>query len=283
MGPYNRAVTKRNKKLDPLALQVLNLTPAVPENVSSKVRLAPMWDGRGLASFWSIFVQGDEIYVANRNSVNTAKASLHTSDQWTFNVGSRRLKFEEPKPLSGSPWSFALRLSFLIDANTRAIRELNRIKDRVTLLATPPGYMLAAVVLIGDAGGDPHAPPPNDLQPGAVIMRATLRDTRPVIVVAAALPMQAVELTYMQAKRQLSPKWPNGAGPPAAELCVIHGKPNMISIIPLREEDWTGEVGTSSGKSGQPAVGEESATPKDDRGLLILLAEPRYSIPNGAA
>jgi hypothetical protein len=254
------------------SLQVLKLSPGVPTVLSGSTRFAPFWDGRILASFWRIWVNGDDIYVANRNAVNTAKASLHKSGQWTFNAGPMRLQFGAATALPGSRWNFALKLSYMIDANARPLREAAKIKPSkpVTLLLTPPGSMLVAVVLVGDVGANPAAPVPIEF-PGEVILRTTMRNGKPVIVVAAVIPMPAQDLKYMLEKRQQSGKWPRPTGPDAVEMCVVHSNPNVIAIIPLREEDWTGpEVGQSDEPPRNSDTGYVTA--KKGEVLMLLLA-----------
>jgi hypothetical protein len=201
------------------------------------VRFAPFWAGRVRASFWRIFAQGKEVYVANRGILNTAKASFHSSGRCSFNAGVMRKDFAPMQRITGSSWKIAVHLQFFVDEDSRPLHEAEELKSAFTVLSTPPGSKLAVVLLFGSRSTTFETPLPTQF-PGQIIMRTKLRNGPPIVVVAGVMPQTAQDRDYVDSARRRSGKF---ASPPDifnVEYCEVKSDPNLISIIPLREADF---------------------------------------------
>ena len=262
----------------PRSSKLIHLTPGVPQKPAKVIRFAPFWAGMVRASFWRIFVQGKEVYVANRNVLNIAKASLHSSGRCSFNAGVMRKDLAPIQMIAGSSWRIAVHLQFFVDEEARPLHEAVELKPAdIVVLRTPPGSKLAVVLLFGSRSTSFDTPLPVEF-PGEIIMRAKLRNGPPIVVVAAAMPQTAQDREYVARARLRSGKF---AGPPSVhnvEYCEVRSKPNLISIIPLREADFlepaspTSPGGPASDVTADASANRRTAGPNES--LLLMLVGP---------
>ncbi len=68
------------------------------------LRFAPGQDGVPRADIWRLWVQGDECYLATRNTANLGKISLHHNFNWQYRVGdtTQRLHLRFACAMAGS-------------------------------------------------------------------------------------------------------------------------------------------------------------------------------------
>jgi hypothetical protein len=197
-----------------------------------------------------------------------------------------RKEFGPPQTIAGSHWKIALNLLFFVDEGSRPLHEVAELKSDFVVLSTPPGSKLAVVLLFGSSSATIETPLPRNF-PGETIMRTKLRNGPPVVVVADVLPQTDQDRVYVDNVR----RWRSGkfASPPGVynvEYCEVKSNPNLISIIPLREEDFL-ETAISippsppaSGVAGQSvavatgasdtSISRSTAGPNDSLELMLL-------------
>lgn len=121
---------------------------------AKSIRIAPMRLGQPVASFWSFWKQGDEVYAAGRNHIGVHKLSFHSSGKWYTTLGNVRKELAPSHLLPGGQWRHAVQLRYLVGDDTLPpLPETPfRGSDPGWGIEISPGEYLVAHLLIGTNG-----------------------------------------------------------------------------------------------------------------------------------
>jgi hypothetical protein len=222
------------------------------KSVKGSLRIGPIRDGRPLASLWRIWVQGDEVYIGNRNAEGMAKISIHSSGKPFLSVGkNERFNFSQPMLFPDSPWRHIVELSFLIGDNILPLRDRKPLKPSKPALGivTPAGHKLAANVLVGSPPLTHGSPMPVMMKGGTVVFQHTLRGGDLVSVVVRVQPMtdqDMANLVEMRSKLRVNTTGPYNIGPDSGVEPTLFTRSattgNVITVVPAGPEVFTSGV-----------------------------------------
>lgn len=149
---------------------------------SKVLRLAPVRNGKQVASTWRIWTQGDECYLAMRHAVQSAKISLHRNHNWQLRIGHAVYRLV---PSSGLPdnWVLPIQLAFFVDSD--AFHPLQGKCGQSTAIDIPDGDKLIVNVLFAPASGSDDLDLPPQFWRNKVLGQLPLTSGRRVVVTAA--------------------------------------------------------------------------------------------------
>jgi hypothetical protein len=208
---------------------------------ANSIRIAPQRDGKQVANLWRIWAQGDELYLATRNTGKEMKVSLHSSGRWAMEGWNYKFDFGPPTQLSVAGWVHAIRLNFLVGNNPAEPINAHPIKKSkpAILVETPVGHRLLLDVLLGPSGTTAESHLPAEMN-GQRLLNLILRNGSQIVVVARVGPMLPPELIRLTEVRkdlrtQMSymPKPGKAHGEYIELLSNVNGSGNVILIIPL--------------------------------------------------
>jgi hypothetical protein len=207
---------------------------------SDSASIGPGRSGKPLAKLWRIWCQGDEFYVAQRDSIQQAKLSFHSGGNWHYDVGHGRKTLGPGMPLSIPGWAVALQLKFLIhNEQVPASAVLTKVKKHsdIIIAETPPRSKLVLNVLTAPADAILSGLIPEEVDGvrclalqrrsgGAIIVTANLFDLAAEDNALVA-QMRGIKLTVEGLKKS--------ARHPSAELMKVTAGPpvNLISVVPM--------------------------------------------------
>lgn len=253
--------------------------------VGEAARIAPGHEGQLAAFFWKFWVSGSEVYSTNRSMGNMTKISVHKSGQIHMRFEGKDLQHLAPALLLGNGLLLhAFELRFLLSPDAyRPPKETLKGK-RAFLIDVPQDTVLIMNLLVGQVGCTVATDLPHELLPAAKpFWLATLRDQRPVVLVARLLKMDKQnrdELEFI--RHELNPKAnfsKLSARPPYLEIKHVVWDPkggNVILVVPMGREGFRVQDDPS----------EHSSNPLIVASRAIAISSPSASIsiaaPNGA-
>lgn len=245
------------------------------------LRVAPGRQGKPAALSWKFWVSGSEVYATTRNNGNTAKISFHASGQIHMRFEGKHVRNLAPPLLLGNgQWLHAFELRFLLSPDAYSPPTENLRGKRAFLIEVPPDTVLIMNLLAGQAGCSAATDLPNEFLPTAKpLWRATLRDQRPVVLIARLREMDKRNRDeIMFIRHKLNPKFniPKSlTEAPYTEIkhVVWDAKGgNVVLVVPMGKEAYRVQEDTSDHLS--IAAIADSHT--------IVISSPSASIPIAA-
>lgn len=212
---------------------------------TSSIRIAPARNGKPVASFWSFWAQGNELYAAGRSHIGIHKLSFHSSGKWYTTLGNDRRELASARQLPGGQWVHALELRYLVgdDILPPLPEKPFREADPGYTIDVAPGEHLIAHLLIGSSGTTPNTPLPDGLQ-WPRMLELELRHGTCAVVIAAPLKMTAHARRDLQIARALrleSKTEPNlqQLRMEIFQVQITSRRVNRVTVIPLGPEAIT--------------------------------------------
>jgi hypothetical protein len=171
---------------------------------TSSIRIAPARIGKPVASFWSFWAQGNELYAAGRSHIGIHKLSFHSSGKWYTTLGDNRRELAPAHRLPGRQWLHALELRYLVgdDILPPLLEKAFREADPGYTIEVAPSEYLVAHLLIGSSGTTLNTPLPVGLE-WPRMLELELRHGTCEVVIAAPLKMPAHARRDLQVARAL--------------------------------------------------------------------------------
>jgi hypothetical protein len=212
------------------------------DSKESKVRFAPARDGKPIASFWSIWSQGSEIYVAARHHSGTFKLSLHRNGQWFATINNRRMRLAPAWVLPGGQWRHALEIRFLVGLGALLPAPSGRFRSSRPgyMMEVPPGDFMTVQLLIGVASTT-HATPLPVTWDWPRLLQITLRDGTCAVVVAAHFPIDDRIRRELDEHRSVRIHAPSRIDPNQAHHEHVHlavTSTNIVYVVPQGPESF---------------------------------------------
>jgi len=168
------------------------------------IRIAPARNGKPVASFWSFWAQGNELYAAGRSHIGIHKLSFHSSGKWYTTLGDSRRELAPALRLPGGRWLHALELRYLVgdDILPPLPEKPFREADPGYTIEVAPGEQMVAHLLVGSSGTTLNTPLPDGLE-WPRMLELELRHGTCAVVIAAPLKMPAYTRRDLQIARAL--------------------------------------------------------------------------------
>jgi hypothetical protein len=217
-------------------------------------RFAPGRDQQPLASFWTLWAEGRDVYVSARNANANFKISVHESGQIHIRYQKGTKEKQEWAPLTrlgDGPWMHGLELRFA--ASEGAYRPFNETKSSTKkpahLIDVPDGFVLYANLIITSVQTDFDQQLPSELLPaGEIFWQAKLSDGR-----VAALVMRVMQLddqtrdAIKYIREELRPHAVVTKMPKGRKYLEVHSMHwsaeggNVVVVVPMGEEAFQSE------------------------------------------
>jgi hypothetical protein len=212
------------------------------------ISIAPIRGGEQIAAPWRIWMQGDELYLANRETIQSIKVSLHAHGNWHVDSGHYRHQLGPALPLSLPGWFLAVQLSFCVGDNTIKPANLTPFKKSslAVFVDTPVDKKLLVDVLLAPIGTTPSSPLPSEFDSPRVL-HLIHRNGSVAIVTASTGEITGEDAVNMAEMRKFSITYdsPEDATAKFAEMFAVHrvkGGGNIIVIVPLGPESVVKKV-----------------------------------------
>ena len=170
------------------------------------IRFAPGQDQEPAASFWKVWVEGNEIYASSRSLGGSPKISVHASGQIHYRLEAKVKQDLAPLMQLGSgPWFHAFEIRFLQSPGANPpFRQRESLKNKSAyLIPVPEGFILYANLIVGAVGTPLNCPLPAQFLPaGRPLWRTRLRDGRPAVLVARMLELDSQNRDHIKYLRE---------------------------------------------------------------------------------
>lgn len=222
------------------------MTSALP--VEGKAfRFAPARDQRPLTTFWKVWSEGNEVYLASRNNAGNQHISVHQSGAIHYRMGVKQKQDLAPlMRLPSGRWQHAVELRFLVSEGALPpLNELKSLKNRnAHVLAVPESFVLHVNLLICDASSTLEPPLPPEFMPaGELLWRSRLRDGRTAALIGRALlesDENAAHVRYIRSELRPTVTFErSGSGDRRVEIYHLHWSAsggNVVLIVPMGGE-----------------------------------------------
>jgi len=222
------------------------VTKALPVEAKA-FRFAPARDQRPLTTFWKVWSEGDEVYLASRSLAGNQHISVHQSGAIHYRMGVKQKQDLAPlMRLPSGQWQHAIELRFLVSRGALPpLNELKSLKDRKAhVISVPENFVLHVNLLIGDASPNPAPVLPPEFMPAAgLLWKSRLRDGRNAALIGRVLlesEENAAHVRYIRS--ELKPTVTlerSGSGNKHVEIYHLHWSAsggNVVLVVPMGDE-----------------------------------------------